>query len=83
MRSMVLNDNAIATEYVQPNVGGDIALLKGVAKAVLESGNENHHFIDNHTTGFDEYLQDIAHTDWKEIEISSGIEKSQIKKPNA
>ena len=80
MRSMVLNDNAIATEYVQPNVGGDIALLKGVAKAVLESGNENRHFIDNHTTGFDEYLQDITHTDWKEIEISSGIEKSQIKK---
>ena len=79
-RSMVLNDTKIATEYVQPNIGGDIALLKGVAKAVLESGSDNCHFIDNHTTGFDEYLQDITHTDWEEIEISSGIEKSQIKK---
>ena len=35
-RAMMLGDCEIASKYIQPNIGGDISLLKGVAKAVVE-----------------------------------------------
>jgi anaerobic selenocysteine-containing dehydrogenase len=32
---MLLGDNKIATDYVQPNIGGDIALFQGIAKELI------------------------------------------------
>ncbi|GIS72921.1 MAG: hypothetical protein CM1200mP10_24980 [Candidatus Neomarinimicrobiota bacterium] len=43
---MLLGDNKIATDFVQPNVGGDIALFKGIAKVLIESGNIDKAFIE-------------------------------------
>jgi len=77
-RSMVLNDNEIATEYVQPHIGGDIALLKGIAKVVLESKYTNQTFIEKYTKGFEGYSKDILATSWENIERSCGVERSHI-----
>ena len=77
-RSMLMNDNQIASEYVQPHIGGDIALLKGIAKVVLESKYTNQKFIENYTKGFEAYSQDIRTTPWADIEQSCGIERSRI-----
>jgi len=35
VRSMLNGGSDIASEYVQPNIGGDIALFKGIAKVLL------------------------------------------------
>ena len=77
-RSMLMNDNQIASEYVQPHIGGDIALLKGIAKVVLESKYTNQKFIENYTKGFEAYSQDIRTTPWADIEQSCGVERSRI-----
>ena len=77
-RSMLMNDNQIASEYVQPHIGGDIALLKGIAKVVLESKYTNQTFIENYTKGFEAYSQDIRTTPWADIEQSCGVERSRI-----
>src|SRR6185436_2994497 len=39
--------------YVQPHIGGDVAFLKGVAKAVLEAGTSDGAFLAAHTAGAD------------------------------
>lgn len=77
-RSMLLNENQIASEYVQPNIGGDIALLKGIAKGVLESNHTNKAFIENYTKGFKAFSQDIHKTTWEDIEESCGVNRSKI-----
>jgi len=68
----------IASVYVQPHIGGDLALLTGVAKRVLERGGHDTAFIDAHTEGFDEFRQRVEATAWHEIEAASGVSRETI-----
>jgi molybdopterin-dependent oxidoreductase alpha subunit len=73
----------IADLYLQVRVGGDIALLKGVMKAMLDEeahkgGVVDHAFIGAHTTGFDELAADLAATGWDEITAASGVTRAEI-----
>ena len=77
-KSMLFGDNQIATDFVQPNIGGDIALFKGIAKVLIESENIDMEFIDHHTSGYHSYSQDIMETSWADITKSSGIDRGQI-----
>ncbi len=43
-RSMLFSAN-IATHFIQPDIGGDLALLSGIAKAVVELGAEDKAFL--------------------------------------
>ena len=52
-RSMLQGGTGIASDYLQPRIGTDIALLKGLAKAVLETRPPTTAFIADHTIGFD------------------------------
>lgn len=74
----LLFGTAIATIYVQPHIGGDIALLTGVAKRVLERGGHDRAFVDQHTDGFAEFTRLVESTAWSEIEAASGVSKETI-----
>ena len=55
-----IRSTATSTLNVQPRIGGDLALLRGVAKALLEAAEDDpdaldHAFLDGHTQGFEEY----------------------------
>ena len=76
--SMIVGGTDIASLYLQPNIGGDIALLKGIAKAVLEIGAEETTFIESYTDNFAAFKKDIDSTTWSDIEKSSGISKTRI-----
>lgn len=78
IRSMSTRNSSIASEYIQIEIGSDIALLKGIAKAVLENRKQDLEFIEEHTNGYIEYLEDIESTNWEAIETSCGIKKDQI-----
>tara|TARA_B100000315_G_scaffold253559_1_gene292591 strand:+ start:10553 stop:12712 length:2160 start_codon:yes stop_codon:yes gene_type:complete len=78
VRSMSSGGSPIASEYIQIHIGGDIALLKGIAKAVLEAGKHDLHFMEDHTHGKEDYLADIQETPWEMIVSHSGIYKQLI-----
>ena len=69
---------AIASEYVQPHIGGDLALLTGIARLVLERGKCDLGFIDQHTEGFSAFRARVETTDWSAIESSSGVDRATI-----
>lgn len=74
-----------STLNLQPRIGGDMALLRGMAKAILEqSGTDpkavDQEFIDRHTAYFDEYRAVCEATSWEEIELQSGIDRDGILK---
>lgn len=79
-RSMSTGGSPIASEYIQVNIGGDIALFKGIAKAIIEAGKHDLEFMDIHTNNRDEYLADIRQTSWETIVSASGISKEKIQK---
>ncbi|MBL4655113.1 MAG: FdhF/YdeP family oxidoreductase [Bacteroidia bacterium] len=78
VRSMLTGGSEIASEYIQPNIGGDIALLKGIAKIIIEQNKYDTDFINNYTNGFEEYKNDVANSSWEEIVENSGISKAEI-----
>jgi molybdopterin-dependent oxidoreductase alpha subunit len=77
-RSMVSGGSAIASLYLQPEIGGDIALMKGIAKAVLMQKGENTAFINRHTKNFEPYRDDIRNTSWDQIETACGVRRALI-----
>ncbi|MGW2692716.1 FdhF/YdeP family oxidoreductase [Streptomyces sp. NPDC001296] len=74
-----------STLNLQPRIGGDMALMRGVAKAVLEQAKTDpkaldQEFVDRHTSGFDEYRALCEDTSWDEIERQSGVDRDEILK---
>ncbi|MEU3576054.1 FdhF/YdeP family oxidoreductase [Streptomyces globisporus] len=74
-----------STLNLQPRIGGDMALLRGMAKAVLEKSASDpkaldRTFIDRHTTGFEEYRELCEATPWEELEHQSGLSRAEILK---
>ena len=68
----------IASLYVQPHIGGDLALLTGVAKHVLGRGGDDRPFIDRHTDGFEGFRRHVESTAWDEIEAGAGVPRDTI-----
>jgi molybdopterin-dependent oxidoreductase alpha subunit len=79
----LLFGSEIASTYVQPHIGGDIALLKGIAKALLSLAEEEpatlaREFIDNHTEDYNSYKSDIEDMDWEALETGSGVSRKTM-----
>ena len=79
-KSLISGGSEIASEYLQPKVGSDLALFKGLAKAILELGAENREFIADYSEGFESFKTDIQNTHWPDICESTGLSKEQIEK---
>ncbi|MFI8370193.1 FdhF/YdeP family oxidoreductase [Streptomyces sp. NPDC085466] len=74
-----------STLNLQPRIGGDMAFLRGMAKAVLEQAVSDpkaldREFIERHTHGFDAYRAVCEGTPWEEIERQSGLGRDDILK---
>ncbi|GAA2601155.1 FdhF/YdeP family oxidoreductase [Winogradskya consettensis] len=69
----------IGTMNVQPRIGGDMALLRGVAKATIEAGAVSPDFLDRYTDGFEAYRNLVVTTSWEDIVAGSGVDEEQIR----
>jgi molybdopterin-dependent oxidoreductase alpha subunit len=79
LRSMIAGGVPIASHYIQPHVGGDLALLQGIAKALVETGTVNLHFIQQHCHGFDTYAAYLAALDWTRLSDEAGVSETQMR----
>ncbi|MDA1025068.1 MAG: FdhF/YdeP family oxidoreductase [Planctomycetota bacterium] len=68
----------IADRYLMPTIGGDIALLTGIAKVVLERGGVDEAYVRDHTEGYETYRATIDSADWATIEAASGVDRHEI-----
>ena len=73
------------TMNLQVRIGGDMALLRGAAKAVLEAADNDpavldREFIEYHTQGYDEYRALVGSTAWSDLVQGSGVAESDIRK---
>ncbi|MCU1495856.1 MAG: molybdopterin-dependent oxidoreductase alpha subunit [Acidimicrobiaceae bacterium] len=80
-----LHTTKIGDLNVQPRIAGDLALIRGMAKAVLEAARTDpkaidSDFIERHTSGFDSY-RDLCHsTAWTALERQSGVDEKTIRR---
>ncbi|WNJ77491.1 FdhF/YdeP family oxidoreductase [Cedecea neteri] len=79
----------ISTNYYQPNLGGDMAAVRGMAKALLEThrrlitegenGVFDLTFIEAHTHGVEAWFTAIDETSWEKITQQSGLSELQLR----
>jgi molybdopterin-dependent oxidoreductase alpha subunit len=78
VRSLFSRGSEIASHYVQPKIGGDMAVLYGVAKCLFKEEQIDKNFISKSTEDFDDYKKGIDKLSWPEIELASGLLKADI-----
>ena len=77
-------DHPTSSAYFRPNLGGDMAAVRGMAKCLLaweraQPGSVfDHAFIAQHTQGLADWLQVVEHTEWATIEQQSGLSRGEI-----
>ena len=74
----LLKGSKIASHYVQPHIGGDLALLWGIAKAVGKLGAMDETYLNQHCNDVDVWRQAVDAITWEEIETKSGVPRSEI-----
>ncbi|PLZ02026.1 CbbBc protein [Burkholderia sp. WAC0059] len=85
---LTFSSTKIASTFIQPKLGGDFALIKGVARHVLELDDEAREkgaervldvdFIAEHTTGFEAFAADLRAENWSVLEAESGVAREDI-----
>ncbi len=70
----------LATQFLQVRLNGDQALLKAIAKTLVEEGSYDEAFIREHTVGFDEYRTHLLALDWNDLESISGLLRADMEK---
>lgn len=83
-------ETQISDEYLQVRAGGDIAAILGLCKVVIEaddtairSGGKrilDVAFIEEHTVGFDSFIDLVRSTEWTAIETESGLTEEAIRR---
>lgn len=78
----------IASHYYQPRLGGDMAAVRGMSKAVLAADDKavaagrssilDHAFLAEHCVDFADYRAAVDATSWDQIEDQSGLTREQI-----
>ncbi|WP_137818943.1 FdhF/YdeP family oxidoreductase [Pseudomonas sp. 2FG] len=79
-----------STAYFRPALGGDMAVLRGMAKFLLKWEREalakghskvfDHAFIEQHTAEVEAYLAVVDATTWEQLVEQSGLAKTQIER---
>ena len=77
-KSLLSGGTDIASEYLQPHIGEDMALFKAIAKALLELEAVDYNFIASYTEGADSFIADIQTADWAELTKRCGIARADI-----
>lgn len=80
-------ETRISTQYYQVRPGGDVAVLMGICKHVFAADDEAQKqgkrvldvdFIEQHTSGLEEFEAKVRATSWEEIEHESGLGRQDI-----
>ena len=70
--------DAMVDDVVQIQIGGDAALLTGLAKWLIDNKKIDERFIAEHTSGYEPLQQWLDQQTWADIELGCGIEQAQI-----
>ena len=75
----------LSSLYLQVRINGDVPLLQGVGKELLEAEARSpgsvvdRAFVESRTAGFDDYACAMANVQWENVIEESGIAREQIR----
>ncbi|TVT53536.1 FdhF/YdeP family oxidoreductase [Amycolatopsis rhizosphaerae] len=85
-RGVLGKGTALADEFAQVRLGGDLALFQAVGHLLLSWEDAapgtvvDREFVDGSTHGFDDYARNLREIDWAEIDRATGLPREQIER---
>lgn len=85
IRGVLGSGTPLSDLFLQVRINGDVALVKGIMKQILEEEDKrpgtvlDHKFIKEKTAGFDEFIKALRAADWNEIIEGSGVSREQMR----
>ena len=77
IRSM-LGGSEIASLFLQPTPGSDVAVFLGIQKALLASGAIAWEFVKAHSDGWRELIAQLEATSWEAITACCGLSREEL-----
>jgi molybdopterin-dependent oxidoreductase alpha subunit len=77
-RGLAGSGTALADQYLQIRVGGDLALFQAIGALLVAWGAVDRAFIDAHTQGFDAYAASAGALDWSRVQAATGLSRDEI-----
>jgi molybdopterin-dependent oxidoreductase alpha subunit len=74
----LLTGSEIASLYLQPIPGSDVALFVGIQKALIEQGMIDQSFLQAHTEGWEAIIEQARSTEWATITATCGVSQPEI-----
>ncbi|UBF25673.1 FdhF/YdeP family oxidoreductase [Kovacikia minuta CCNUW1] len=74
----LLTGSEIASLYLQPIPGSDVALFVGMQKALIEQNLIDQPFLQAHTEGWEAIVAQARSTDWATITTTCGVSQPEI-----
>lgn len=68
----------IASLYLQPIPGSDVALFVGIQKALIDQGQVDQAFLQEHTEGWEAVLEQARSLSWETITTVCGVSQAEI-----
>lgn len=78
-RSMLFG-TSIANVYLQPHIGGDVALLTALLKGLYEARRIDRAFVDAYTVGWDAVEEHLRGCGWDTLVQDSGVSRADIER---
>ncbi|WP_284041344.1 FdhF/YdeP family oxidoreductase [Vreelandella olivaria] len=88
LQMLTLNETRISSLYHQVRAGGDIAVIAGIGKALLDLDDEaqkagavrvlDTEFIEHHTSGFEKVAAFLRAQNWPELEREGGVARKDL-----
>ena len=81
---MIGKPASITDLWLQVKINEDVALLKAINKLLIRGGEKksrkvlDQDFIQDKTTGYDSYINELAKHDLNELMLRSGVDKSKV-----
>lgn len=85
----LVNATKLTDLFLQVKINGDVALLKGIMKCLYDKEQQapgtvfDHEFIEKHTSGYDDLINDIKQVDTAKMAEISGVPLAQIEETAA
>ncbi|MFF3752714.1 FdhF/YdeP family oxidoreductase [Streptomyces sp. NPDC002018] len=85
-RGVIGRGTRIADDFLRVRLGGDLALFQALNLLLLEAEDArpgtvlDREFIDERTSGFDEFAAHARRLDWDHVRAATGIERAEIER---
>lgn len=77
-KSMLEGGSWIASQYLQPNIGSDVSVMAGIAKAIVEAGAEDESYLQHYTQGYNDYRRQLDDVSWGSLTEVTGLAQAEF-----